>query len=244
MARSPSGRAPASPSSARDFDQDLARIASSSKDELWALWRRIKGQAPPEALSKDLIARALAHSIQEERFGGLNAQLRKQLAAFATGATEPPRCVKTGSIIIREYQGRVHEVVVVPEGFLWQGQIYTSLSTIARKITGTHWNGPRFFGLRGKSEERAEELDVDGKARVLESKSPPVASSVRIGGQKRALASKRQEQMPLAGKDSVNRSTAREAGLGSLAIERGGASEADGPKAAALRDLHPQIDRA
>lgn len=222
MARSPSGRAPASPPAALDLDQELARIASLNKDELGVLWRQVKGQEPPDALSKDLIARALAHSVQEEHFGGVNLQLRKQLAAFAAGAAEPVRYVKTGSIIIREYQGRVQEVMVVPAGFLWQDQIYASLSTIARKITGTHWNGPRFFGLRGKKEDRAEEPYEGGKARAPELKSPPVASSVRIGGQKRALASKCQEQMSMAGKDSVSRSTARAARLASLAIERGG----------------------
>jgi hypothetical protein len=60
--------------------------------------------------------------------------------------------VKVGSIIVREHQGKLHEVLVVPDGFCWQGQIFASLSTIARKITGTSWNGPRFFGLRGVAE--------------------------------------------------------------------------------------------
>ncbi len=61
----------------------------------------------------------------------------------------PMRHLKVGSVIVREYQGKVHEVMVVPDGFIWQGKVYASLSTIARKITGTSWNGPRFFGLRG-----------------------------------------------------------------------------------------------
>ena len=61
----------------------------------------------------------------------------------------PMRHLKVGSIIVREYQGAVHEVMIVPDGFCWQGTVYASLSTIARKITGTSWNGPRFFGLRG-----------------------------------------------------------------------------------------------
>lgn len=172
MARSSLKRNPGSPSAALDLDQALERIASLNKDELRALWRQAKGQEPPTALSKDLIARALAHRLQEEHFGGINAQVRKKLAAFATGATEPSRYVKTGSIIIREYQGRLHQVVVVPEGFLWQGQIYTSLSTIARKITGTSWNGPRFFGLRGKAEKQAGNLEDPAEAHPLERGSP------------------------------------------------------------------------
>jgi hypothetical protein len=59
------------------------------------------------------------------------------------------RHLKVGSVIVREHLGKVHEVLVVPSGFCCQGQIYSSLSTIAGKITGTRWNGPRFFGLRG-----------------------------------------------------------------------------------------------
>ncbi|HZZ25330.1 MAG TPA: DUF2924 domain-containing protein [Roseiarcus sp.] len=59
------------------------------------------------------------------------------------------RHLKVGSIIVREFQGAVHEVMIVPDGFCWQGTVYASLSTIARKITSTSWNGPRFFGLRG-----------------------------------------------------------------------------------------------
>jgi hypothetical protein len=58
------------------------------------------------------------------------------------------RRVKVGSVIVREYQRKLHEVMVVPDGFLWQGQIYSSLSTIALRITGTSWSGRRFFGLR------------------------------------------------------------------------------------------------
>jgi len=60
------------------------------------------------------------------------------------------RHLKAGSVIVRKYQGKAHEVMVVPDGLIWQGKVYASLSTIARKITGTSWNGPRFFGLRSE----------------------------------------------------------------------------------------------
>jgi hypothetical protein len=149
-------------SMALNLEQEVARIASLSKDELRALWRKTKGQGPPEALSKDLIARVLTQALQEARFGGLAPNLHKQLAASASECGQNARYVKTGSIIVREYQGQLHEVVVVPEGFLWAGQTYRSLSTIALKITGTSWNGPRFFGLRGKdaSNGKKQELEV------------------------------------------------------------------------------------
>ena len=149
MTRSYSRRQAARLSAAADLDAELGRIAAMTIDELRALWREMRGFEPPEALTKDLIARALAHFLQKERFGGLKPQLRKLLASFSGNGKVPMRHQKVGSIIVREYQGKVHAVMVVPDGFCWQAQVYPSLSTIARKITGTSWNGPRFFGLRG-----------------------------------------------------------------------------------------------
>jgi hypothetical protein len=64
------------------------------------------------------------------------------------GLAEAPRRIKPGSVIVREYAGACHEVFVVADGFSWQGRTYPSLSAIAKEITGTRWNGPRFFGLR------------------------------------------------------------------------------------------------
>jgi hypothetical protein len=66
------------------------------------------------------------------------------------------RRLKPGTVLVREYRGERHTVTVVPDGFVWQGTTYGSLSIIARAITGTAWNGPRFFGLRTQSGERAE----------------------------------------------------------------------------------------
>jgi len=99
-------------------------------------------------MAKDLTARALAHWLQEEHLGGLASPLRKLLVSLSEKGAELMRRVKVGSVIVREYQGKLHEVMVVPNGFLWQGQIYSSLSTIALRITGTSWSGRRFFGLR------------------------------------------------------------------------------------------------
>jgi Protein of unknown function (DUF2924) len=121
-------------------------------EELRALWRDRRGRRAPEALSKDLLARALAHGLQEERLGGLDRRVRKLLDSSSSKARPPVRHVKIGSVIVREHQGELHEVMVVPGGFCWRGQIFPSLSTIARKITGVSWNGPRFFGLRGKDQ--------------------------------------------------------------------------------------------
>jgi hypothetical protein len=148
MARSTVRWRPAFPPVVADLDAELVRLAKLGVEELRAPWRERRRGEPPKALSKDLIARALAHWLQEERLGGLPSHLRKLLASISEKGAEPMRRMKAGSVIVREYQGKLHEVMVAPGGFLWQGQTYTSLSTIALRITGTSWSGRRFFGLR------------------------------------------------------------------------------------------------
>jgi hypothetical protein len=135
-----------------DLGAELERIAAMTIDELRTLWRARSGQGPPESFSKDLVARALAYRVQEQHLGGLDRQMRKLLASLATSGEKPPRRLKVGSVIIREHQGVTHEVLVVPGGFCWRGKTYSSLSTIAKAITGTTWNGPRFFGLKNGDE--------------------------------------------------------------------------------------------
>jgi len=87
----------------------------------------------------------LAH--QERAFGGINPQTAKVLDGFARGHKLPDRRLKAGTVLVREYQGERHTVTVVPGGYVWRERTYASLSTIARAITGTAWNGPRFFVL-------------------------------------------------------------------------------------------------
>ena len=130
-----------------DVDAELASIAAVGVEDLRALWRKRRACEPPSALTKDLIARVLAWSIQVEVFGE-PSRVRKILASVGSGSTPlPGRRVKPGSVIMREYEGSVHEVTVLPDGFLWQGKSWPSLSAIALEITGTKWNGPRFFGV-------------------------------------------------------------------------------------------------
>jgi hypothetical protein len=81
---------------------------------------------------------------------------------------EHARRLKPGAVLVREYRGERHTVTVVPEGFSWKGMTYTSLSTIARAITGTAWNGPRFFGLR---EAGRKQLDGSALSSALERKA-------------------------------------------------------------------------
>ena len=155
-----SGRRPLSRSAVENLDAELDRIAALNIDRLRALWRETIGCPAPGALSKDLIARALAHGLQEERLGGLDRNLRRLLATLAKPGAEPIRHLKIGSVIVREFEGKIHKVMVAPGGFYWSGQTFSSLSAIARKITGTNWNGPRFFGLREKDQPTQAEQEV------------------------------------------------------------------------------------
>jgi len=97
--------------------------------------------------------RAVAHRMQEVASGGPRLELQRQLRQIAlelqqTGRLRIPPQLKPGTRLMREWRGRSHDVLVLDDGFSWQGTHYRSLSAIARKITGTAWSGPLFFGLR------------------------------------------------------------------------------------------------
>jgi hypothetical protein len=132
------------------IEAEVDQIRSLGVDALRARWRMVFGAVPPKGLSKDLIGRMIAYRIQEEAFGGLDRETVKFLDRLARGEkpNELNRRLKTGTVLVRGYNGERHTVTVVPDGFLWRDTTYSSLSIIAQAITGTKWNGPRFFGLR------------------------------------------------------------------------------------------------
>ena len=141
------------------IEAELERLRSMRIVELRALWRAKFKSDPPKAFGPDLLRRSIAYRIQEEAYGGLDratARLLKQLKAQYTktpGRIVLPRRIKPGAILVRQWKGRSHRVTVLNNGFAYEGETYDSLSEIARRITGTRWNGPRFFGLRkGKKE--------------------------------------------------------------------------------------------
>jgi Protein of unknown function (DUF2924) len=132
-----------------EVEAEIDRIRSLGLDELRARWRATFRSSPPPAFSKDLMARFLCWHIQEQAFGGLDNDTAKVLDRVARG--DKPRVdrrLKPGTVLVREYQGERHTVTVVPGGFVWRETTYTSLSAVARAITGTAWNGQRFFGLK------------------------------------------------------------------------------------------------
>ena len=132
------------------IEAGIDQVRSLGIEALRKRWHLMYGVTPPKGLTKDLIARMIAYRIQSEAFGGLDRRTVKLLDRLARGGKSEGlnRRLKAGTILVREYQGERHTVTVVPGGFLWQEGTYPSLSAIARAITGTAWNGPRFFGLR------------------------------------------------------------------------------------------------
>jgi hypothetical protein len=136
-----------------EIQAEVEALRSFDKDDLRARWRKMFGKDPPPALTKDLLARMIAWRIQERFYGGHDKATINLLDGLARGEAAKldagPR-LKPGTVLMREHRGVRHTVTVVPDGFVWQEQTYRSLSTVAYAITGTSWNGPRFFGLRVK----------------------------------------------------------------------------------------------
>lgn len=130
----------------------LIEIADLGVEDLRGVWRERLGEPPP-VRSGDILRRALADALQRVATGGdaaLDRRLAKVASRHRTGHRPKVRTVsfKPGSTLVRDWQGRRHEVEVAGDGFIWNGQKHASLSKVARLITGVRWNGPRFFGLR------------------------------------------------------------------------------------------------
>ena len=123
-------------------------------------WQQHYGTEPPPSMSRELLQRAVGYKMQEEVFGGLSRRTLFQLSTLKTASgtkslsdvKNAAPVLKSGTKLIREWQGKVHEVLALEDGqFAYGGKTYRSLTVIARQITGTHQTGPRFFGLTANS---------------------------------------------------------------------------------------------
>ena len=137
-----------------DVLEAIARMAKLERGELVERWRKRFGVEPPKGCGRRLLELAAAYDIQEQAFGGLKPEIRKALILDSLGSIErvparrgQNRVIKPGTRLVREWNGRTHHVEAVDGGFLWNGKLHRSLSTIAQAITGAHWSGPRFFGI-------------------------------------------------------------------------------------------------
>jgi hypothetical protein len=141
------------------LETEIARLRDLDLDQLRACWHtRFRRQAPPH-LPRHLLYRVLAYRLQADHLGDLDAESQRLLDRSASPETAGRRAVdlsrptarlRPGTVLGREWNGQMHRVAVLADGFAWNGNTYPSLSQVACAITGTRWSGPRFFGLRDK----------------------------------------------------------------------------------------------
>jgi hypothetical protein len=198
--------APAQPTDPA-VEDELDRLATMPIAQLRVRYREVLRADPPKAFGPDLLRRSIAHRIQEKAYGGLSRsaqrvldQMMKSYAARPNGKIVLPRRIKPGSVLVREWKGKSHRVMVLADGFAYDGATFGSLSEIAVLITGSRWNGPRFFGLRSKTEESSEPANA-GRSKGSKQKTEAAsARSSRLGGG----SDYRNRNASIAGKSTSN----------------------------------------
>jgi hypothetical protein len=168
---------------------EIARMRTLSIAALRQRWQVEFGRKPPAGLSKDMLGRMIAWRIQERAFGGLDRDSLAFLDRLAGQVRAPRRQFKPGTVFVREYRGQRQTVTVSREGFDWNGAAYRSLSAIARAITGTAWNGRRFFGVVDAHQQGASTAQISaadrGRGSPSTSQNRTAAARVVSPGRKR-----------------------------------------------------------
>jgi hypothetical protein len=152
-----------------ELGTELAEVASLDLRELRQRYLLLRGHDLPKHMRRPLMQLAVAHAIRESSGDRLDRPDQRHLDQLVAqvvpnGMRPPPkpnRKIKSGTRLLREWQGRVHEVTVTASSFSWQENTYSSLSQIAKEITGTQWNGWVFFGLKRKPVKK------DGTAPII-----------------------------------------------------------------------------
>ena len=156
MSRSKIG--PAQPDR-KTLDIEIARLRDLDVGALRARWHTLFGRRAPAHLPRHLLFRIMAYRLQADHLGDLDPESQRLLDRSESPEKAGQRAARLvrravdarpGTALGREWNGQMHRVTVLENGFAWKGKIYPSLSKIALAITGTRWNGPRFFGLRDK----------------------------------------------------------------------------------------------
>ncbi len=150
-----------------DLETQLASLADLKIKNLRIQWRKFYRSHPPPSISRDLLVRAIAFKIQEQHLGGLTNRTKRKLRSHATAlegkkeyTRNPSIELKPGAKLVREWHGHTYWVLVLEEGFEYDSHRYATLSQIAQKITGTHWSGPRFFGLKRPTRSFVNQTEV------------------------------------------------------------------------------------
>jgi len=141
--------------------REIDELQEATSANLKWRWRALYGSEVPRRISRDLMIRALAYRIQEKTLGGLKPSTRQLLTKVAADASArrpievaPEPSIKPGTVLLREWHGTQHQVIVREDGLVFNGKQYKSLSQVAYRITGTKWSGPLFFGLKANSQEQ------------------------------------------------------------------------------------------
>ncbi len=143
------------------LDVEIARLRDLDLAGLRARWRTIFRRSAADHLPRHLLFRVLAYRLQAERFGHLDKDTQRFLDRVASGAKAGCELkpadghasrngLQPGTILVREWNGVLQRVMVLDQGFTWNGTTYRSLTEVAVAMTGTRWSGPRFFGLRDR----------------------------------------------------------------------------------------------
>ena len=147
----------------------LVALADLDAVGLRAEWRRLYRSHPPRHIRRDLLVLAIAWKLQERVHGGLTAAQKRKLAGIGEELRKngnlsagPAIRMKPGLRLVREWRGETHTVLVLEDGFEWNGERRRSLSAIAQEITGTRWSGPLFFGLKPRPMPFSREARADG----------------------------------------------------------------------------------
>lgn len=135
-----------------DLPERLREIASMGRATCAKRLAAMPGVTVPPRLRAETLRRLLAYETQAQALGGLTASERRMLRTVATGKPVGDVAVQAtpGTHLVREWNGRTYRVEVTDNGYVLDGAAYRSLSAVAKRITGTAWSGPRFFGLTGK----------------------------------------------------------------------------------------------
>lgn len=128
---------------------EVREIEAMGRDALLDLWPKVMGPGIPRNMSQGMLRRFLAFEVQVKSFGGLTKAEMAEIARKGSGAARAKADrMAQGSRFLREWNGLSHVVERTEAGYLWNGEIHASLSATAKAITGAHWSGPRFFGVK------------------------------------------------------------------------------------------------
>jgi hypothetical protein len=142
----------------RDPNPQIADLKKFDLDGLRRCWQSLFRKKFPAHLPRHLIVAILAYQLQAQASGDLGDEYRRYLDAVGRTAAKTPKSpvakfsnekqqFKAGTVFVREHAGVQHRVLATPQGLQWRERHYPSLSAVAKAITGTNWNGRRFFGL-------------------------------------------------------------------------------------------------